>query len=57
MATTPIHLYKTWLLVKEDAYEEAMQVIGATNIGITLSGHKYFGITIGNEEFKSAYVS
>ena len=47
---------KTWLLVKEDAYEEAMQVFGATNIRITSSGWKYLGTTIGNEEFKSAYV-
>ena len=47
---------KTWLLVKEDTYEEAMQVFGATNIRITSSGWKYLGTTIGNEEFKSAYV-
>ena len=45
---------KTWLIVKEDAYEEAMQVFSATNIRITSSGRKYLGITIGNEEFKSA---
>ena len=47
---------KTWLLVKEEAYEEAMQAFGATNIKITSSGRKYLGITIGNEEFKEAYV-
>ena len=47
---------KTWLLVKEDAYEEAMQVFSATNIRITLSGPTYLGTTIGYKEFKSAYV-
>lgn len=47
---------KTWLLVKEEAYEEAMQAFGATNIKITSSGRKYLGTTIGNEEFKEAYV-
>ena len=47
---------KTWLLVKEDAYEEAMQVFSDTNIRITLSGQKCLGTTIGNEEFKSAFV-
>ena len=41
---------KTWLLVKEDTYEEAMQVFVATNIRITSPGQKYLGTTIGNEE-------
>ena len=47
---------KTRLIVKEDAYEEAMQISGATNVRIISTGHKYLGSTIGNDDFKSAYV-
>ena len=45
---------KTWLIVKEDAYEKAMQAFSTTNVRITPTGHKYFGSTI--DDFKSAYV-
>ena len=55
--TLTLFAAKTWLIVKEDAYEEAMQVFGATSVRITSAGHKYLGSTIGDDEFKTAYVT
>ena len=48
---------KTWLVVKEDVYEESMQVFGATSVRITSAGHKYLGSTIDDDKFKTAYVT
>ena len=47
---------KTWLLVKEEAYEEAKKTFSTTNIQITTTGRSYLGSTIGEEDFKTAFV-
>ena len=47
---------KTWLVVKEEFYEEAVRHFNDTNIQITTEGRRYLGSSIGNEDFKEAFV-
>ena len=47
---------KSWLVVKEDKYEEALRVFADTEIKITIDGRKYLGGFVGTGEGKSEYV-
>ena len=46
---------KSWLVVKEESYEQANEIFGNTNINITTSGRKYLGSYIGTANNKSDY--
>ena len=48
---------KSWLVVKEDKYEEALEVFNNTGINITTQGRKYLGGYVGTKEGAEEYVS
>lgn len=48
---------KTWLVVKEDLYDEAQRLFQDTDIKITMTGRSYLGSTIGNDTFKDSFVA
>ena len=48
---------KTWLIVKEELYDDAQKVFHDTRIHITTTGRRYLGSTVGNDGFKEAFVS
>ena len=47
----------TWLVVKEENYEQACEIFGNTQINITTSGRKYLGSYIGTPNDKSDYAN
>ena len=47
---------KSWLVVKEDKYEEAVRVFADTAINITTEGRKYLGGFVGTLEGSEEYV-
>ena len=47
---------KSWLVVKEEKYEEAKQIFGETRINITTEGRKYLGGYVGTTEGAESYV-
>ena len=48
---------KSWLVVKEENYEQACKIFGNTQINITTSGRKYLGSYIGTANDKSEYAN
>ena len=46
---------KSWLIVKEDKLEEAMELFAGTNIKITSDGRRYLGGFIGKKEGLQSY--
>ena len=47
---------KTWLVVKEDQYENAVKCFEDTDAQITTSGKGYLGSPLGTSSFKETYV-
>ena len=47
---------KSWIIVKEEKYEEATKIFKDCAINITTEGHKYLGGIIGKEDFKASHV-
>ena len=47
---------KTWLVVKEEFYEEAVICFEDTDIQITTEGRRYLGSTVGTNAFTQDYV-
>ena len=48
---------KSWLVVKEENYEQACEIFGNTQINIKTSGRKYLGSYIGTAIDKSDYAN
>ncbi len=48
---------KTWLIVKEEFYDEAMDIFETTGIGITINGKRHLGAAIGKRLFVEEYVT
>ena len=46
---------KSWLVVKEDKYNEAMEIFHNTNVNITKDGRHYLGSALGNDSFIEAF--
>ena len=47
---------KSWLVVKEDKYNEAKEIFHNTNLNITTEGKRYLGSALGNDSFLEAFV-
>lgn len=47
---------KSWIIVKDEKYEDATNVFMNCDVNITTEGHKYLGGTIGKNEFKISHV-
>ena len=47
---------KSWLVVKEDKYNEAKEIFHNTNLNITKEGRRYLGSALGNDSFLEAFV-
>ena len=47
---------KSWLIVKEEYYNEAMEMFSDTGLNVTMEGKKHLGAVIGSNEFKTEYV-
>ena len=47
---------KTWLVVKEDRFDEAQNVFRGTGVNITKEGKRHLGAALGCEAFVSQYV-
>ena len=47
---------KSWLVVKEDKFQEAEELFGSTGVKITTEGRKYLGGFVGTEEGCVKYV-
>ena len=50
-------LMKSWLIVKENKLEGAVQVFGGTNIQTSTEGKQYLRAAIGTEENKKNYIN
>ena len=48
---------KSWLVVKEGKYEEALREFSDTGINITTDGRKYLGGFVGQKEASEEYVN
>ena len=48
---------KSWLIVKEEHYDEALQAFQDMKIQISTAGRKYLGSAIGTKRFKEAFVT
>jgi hypothetical protein len=46
---------KTYLVVRQNGYEEAVKVFEDTGVHITTNGKRYLGSTIGTSSFKEEY--
>ena len=62
MELGPIYGYfvnpsKTWLVVKEDLYDDAQRLFQDTDIKITIIRKSYLSSTIGIDTFKDSFVS
>ena len=47
---------KTWLIVKEANFEEAMTLFQGTVVSITVEGKRHLGAAIGDGTFVESYV-
>ena len=47
---------KSWLIVKPEKYDRAMELFKDSNVQITMEGHKQLGASLGTMEFKEIYV-
>ena len=47
---------KSWLVVKEEKYDEALEIFAGTGINITTEGRKYLGGFVGTKEGSENYV-
>ena len=47
---------KTWLIVKEEAYDEAHTIFDRSDIQITTEGHRYLGSSLGTSTFAETYI-
>ena len=47
---------KSWLIVKPELEEEAIETFRGTSVKISTNGHKHLGAAIGSEEFKVDYI-
>ncbi len=52
-----IHPSKTWLIVKEEFYDEAMDTFETTDIEITVNGKRHLRAAIGKRSFVEEYVT
>lgn len=48
---------KTWLVVKEECYDQAQRVFHDTNVQITAEGKRHLGAALGTRSFVEDYVS
>ena len=48
---------KTWLVTKEEHFEEAQEIFHGTGVNITVSGKRHIGAAVGTHEFVTEYVS
>ena len=48
---------KSWLIVKDERYEEALLLFEGTGVQITTHGKKHLGAVIGQQEYKEEFVS
>ena len=49
---------KSWLILKNaDAIDEASELFQGTGLNITTSGRRHLGAALGNDDFRSSYVS
>ena len=48
---------KSYLIVKDEKYEEACEIFAGSRINITTSGQRHLGAVIGSMEFKDEYVN
>ncbi len=48
---------KTWLIVKEEFYDESMDTFETTGIGITINGKRHLGAAIGKQSFVEEYAT
>ena len=48
---------KTWLIVKDEFYDRAVDAFATTGIGITSSGKRHLGAAIGKRSFVDEYVT
>ena len=48
---------KSWLTVKENVFENAINSFDGTGINITTYGHKHLGAVIGTDAFKTSYMT
>ncbi len=48
---------KTWLVVKEDYYDEAVRVFAGSNVKITSEGRPHLGAPLGSAEYRKSYVA
>ena len=46
---------QSWLVIKEDKYHEAKEIICNTNLNITTEGRHYLGSALGNDSFIEAF--
>ena len=48
---------KTWLVVKQEKYDEAVQIFSGTEVRITTQGKRHLGAALGSRAFVERYVS
>ena len=48
---------KSWIIVKNDKYDEAVNEFQNTNLNITTEGHKYLGGVIGSNRYNEFYAN
>ena len=51
-----MNAFKSWLVVKEENFEEACTLFKGTSLWITTEGYPYLGAPLGSPEFKSAFL-
>ena len=47
---------KTWLIVKEESFSQAIQVFQDSGVSITKEGKRHLGAAVGTNSFKTTYV-
>ena len=48
---------KTWLVTKEEHFEEAQEIFHGTGVNNTVSGKRHIGAAFGTHEFVTEYMS
>ena len=48
---------KSWLVVKESLYDEAVEIFKGTSVNITKSGKKHLGAATGQMDFRQQFVN
>ena len=48
---------KSWLIVKEEKFDEAERVFAGTGVNITTDGKKHLGAAIGSDNFRTVFIS